>query len=141
MKSIASLTVLLLFSSCSTKPSSSLPSSLPNWSPDLSEPISLVEELLQKSEAQQDMNYLSTNLATLYDAQLWSIFQAQLEKLEGEARSLCLEQQRMWLKMREKATKEAYEDYDGGSGAPLAAADASIEMTKKRIAEFVGEAP
>lgn len=140
MKSIASLAVLLLLSSCSTKPSSSLPSSLANWSPDLSEPISLVEELLEKSEAQQDMNYLSTNLATIYDAQLWSIFQAQLEKLEGEARSQCLEQQRVWLEMRERAMKEAYEDYDGGSGAALAAAYVSIEMTKKRIAEFVGEA-
>ena len=140
MKSIASIAIVLLFSSCKTKPSS-LSSSLPHWSPDLTEPIVLVEELLQNSQAQQDMNYFSTNLATLYDAQLWSVFQARLEKLEGEARSQYLEQQRVWLKMREKATKEAYEDYDGGSGAPLAAADASIEMTKKRIAEFVGEAP
>jgi hypothetical protein len=87
------------------------------------------------------MNYFSTNLATLYDAQLWSVFQARLEKLEGEARSQCLKQQRQWLKMREQAMKEAYEDYDGGSGAPLASADTSIEMTKKRIAEFVVEAP
>jgi uncharacterized protein YecT (DUF1311 family) len=141
MKSIASLAVLLLFSSCSTKSSSSLPSSLPDWSPDLSEPISLVEGWLQKSDAQQDMNYLSSSLASIYDAQLWSIFHSRLEKLEGEARSQCLEQQRQWLKLREQAMTEAYQDYGGGSGAPLAAADTSIEMTKKRIAEFVGEAP
>lgn len=141
MKKLLPLVILGLLASCQVKPPTALSSALPDWSPDLTGPIQLIEEQLQESEAQQEMNYLSSNLAELYDAQLWSIFQGRLDKLPAEVRSQAVDEQRRWLAQRERAVTEAYDDYDGGSGAPLAGAMASIEMTQKRIASLLGEAP
>jgi uncharacterized protein YecT (DUF1311 family) len=134
MNKLLCLAVLGLLAACntSTQPPS-LAKALPNWSPELDEPILLLEELLERSEAQQDMNYLATNLESLYDAQLWLAFQAHLEGLPAEARTQALEEQRQWLAQRNKATDEEYDSYEGGSGAPLGAARLSIEMTQKRL--------
>jgi uncharacterized protein YecT (DUF1311 family) len=135
MKKILCLAVFSLLSACntSTKPAS-LGKALPNWSPELDEPILLLEELLDKSQAQQDMNYLATNLASLYDAKLWLAFQTHLDGLQGDTRNHALEKQRQWLLQRQKAIDEEYSSYEGGSGAPLAAARLSMEMTQKRLA-------
>lgn len=141
MKKLLPLVILGLLASCQTTPPTALSSALPDWSPDLTGPIQLIEEQLQESEAQQEMNYLATNLAELYDAQLWSIFQGRLDKLPAEARSEAVNEQHRWLAQREHAVTEAYEDFAGGSGAPLAGAMASIEMSQKRIASLLGEVP
>ena len=87
------------------------------------------------------MNYTASNLAFLYDVKLRLTFQNHLDFIEGSARKQSIEQQRRWLLQREKAVEKAYLYYDGGSGAPLAAAQASMEATKKRIAELSRAAP
>ncbi len=135
MKKLLYLATLSLLSACNSSPQPpSLGKALPNWSPELDEPIHLLEELLEKSQAQQDMNYLATNLDSLYNAKLWLAFQTHLEGLQGDTRNHALEEQRQWLLQRQKAIDEEYSPYEGGSGAVLAAARISMEMTQKRLA-------
>lgn len=138
MKKLLCLTLVSVLVSCRTPTSSpSLATDLPEWSPRLDEPIQLIHELLERSNAQQDMNYLASNLASLYDAELWLTFQVHLDELRGDARSKALEEQRQWLVARKKVIDSEYEAYEGGTGAPLAAAHTSMEMTKKRIATLL----
>lgn len=132
-----SLSTMTILPSCSKGKPQSLSSALSEWSPEIDQPIGQLEELLNELKEQQPMNYTASNIAFLYDVKLRLIFQDHIDRLEGATRTRAIEQQRRWLLQREKAVEEAYLYYDGGSGAPLAAAQASMEATKKRIAELV----
>ena len=135
------LSAMTLLPTCSRSIPHSISSALSEWSPEIDQPICQLEELFNQLKAQQPMNYTASNIAFLYDVKLRLIFQDHLDRLEGATRTRAIEQQRRWLLQREKAVEASYLDYDSGSGAPLAAAQVSMDATKNRIKELLRTEP
>jgi uncharacterized protein YecT (DUF1311 family) len=106
------------------------------WTPSVDQPIRQLEEVLASLEQQQPMNYTSANLAFLYDAKLYLLFQDYLAVLPESERASQIAEQKQWLAKRKELVQDAYAKYEGGTLAPFSASQASINLTKKRIDEI-----
>lgn len=110
---------------------------LPEWQPNLNQPIRKVEETLAKQERQeslqQPVNFMIANVSFLYDAQLYILFQDYVAKLPQRQRHQAIEEQRNWLITRRQLMDEAASQYEGGTLASYVAGQASIKASKERI--------
>ena len=125
----------LLLSACNT-PQSDRSASLPEWKPNIDQPIRQLEETLEKLHQQQPMNYTISNLAFLYDTKLYILFHEFVARLTEAAIVEEVAAQRQWLARRKTLVDAAYSQYEGGTLASYTAGRASIKATKKRIAEI-----
>lgn len=106
-----------------------------DWKPFLDQPYDQLEEALQDALAQQKMNYSSSNMGFVQDAQLYILYLEHVHSLPAnEAIAAKLEQQ-AWLHHRRKFCESAVESH-GGSLAPLEYNMAFIKKTQERIDEF-----
>ncbi len=125
----------LLLCSCATaQPNSSR--LLSEWNISVDQPIRQLEEILVELEQQQPMNYTISNVAFLYDAKLFILFHEFIDQLSESVRASEIAEQRKWLTIRKVQIHDAYSEYEGGTMASYAAGQASIDATRKRIAEI-----
>jgi uncharacterized protein YecT (DUF1311 family) len=126
----------VLLSGCCTKPEATKSIQFPDWQPNIDQPIGQLEEVLVKLEQQQPMNYTISNVAFLYDAKLYILFHDFIDQLPEAARASEIAEQEKWLGQRKKLIGAGYAEYEGGTLASFTAGQASIDATKKRIAEI-----
>jgi uncharacterized protein YecT (DUF1311 family) len=107
-----------------------------SWNLEIDQPIQQLEEILKTTDQQQPANYTISNIAFLYDAKLYILFQKYLETLSSAKQAEAWKDQEQWLKKQKKAIDVAYAGYEGGSYATYSAGEASIKITKLRIAEI-----
>lgn len=127
-------TGLLLFGCATSPPDRSRLFS--EWNIPIDQPIRQLEEILAELEQQQPMNYTISNVAFLYDAKLFILFHEFIDQLSESVRASEIAEQRKWLTIRKAQIHKAYSEYEGGTMASYAAGLASIDATKKRIAEI-----
>lgn len=120
---------------CTTQPLKS-ESLIPNWQPNINQPIEQLEEILSQLEQQQPMNYTISNVAFLYDAKLYILFGNFITVLPKSERTYRISEQNKWLKKREELIRLAYAEYEGGTLASYSSGKMSIDFTKKRITEI-----
>jgi len=125
----------LLLPGCAA-PQSEQTSLFPDWNPNVDQPIQQLEETLAKLDQQQRKNYTISNLAFLYDAQLYILFHDFIVSLPESARASEIAEQRNWLAQRKAQIHAAYSGREGGTLASYMAGQASIDATKERIAEI-----
>jgi uncharacterized protein YecT (DUF1311 family) len=89
---------------------------------------------LQQAEAQQEMNRVSSALAEVADAKLLIVYLRLYAALPPKKQEELRTEQTRWLATREKKTKAAYAESEGGSIAPLEANTANGECTEQRSA-------
>ena len=106
------------------------------WAPDMDQPIRQLDEVLETMYQQQPMNFTIGNISFLYDAKLFIIFYHYIEKLSVQQRDKAIAEQNAWLKQRKVITKQAYDEYAGGTLAPYTGAEAKIKETKARIKQI-----
>ena len=80
------------------------------------------------------MNYTSANLGFLLDAKLYLLFERSVATMRAAERARAMDEQRLWLAERKRATHVAYAEYDGGTLASLVGNRKYIELTRERIA-------
>ena len=132
---VAFVGIVVLLSGCATsQPDQS--SLLPEWELEIDQPIRQLEEILAELEQQQPKNYTVSNVAFLYDAKLYILFHDFIASLSESARASQITEQRKWLTTRKAQIHESYSEYEGGTLASYSAGRASIDATKKRIAEI-----
>lgn len=68
-----------------------------------------------------------------HEAKLFCIFHRYVEGLTPSKRKKAWRERNQWLLDRKKAIDAAAAEYEGGSMAPYAGGQASIDFTKKRI--------
>jgi uncharacterized protein YecT (DUF1311 family) len=102
------------------------------WQPDLDEPIAEMENLLQTLNQQKHINRVAANLAVLYDAKLYQLYLQQHAGLSGEARQEFEQEQRQWLRKRERTAREASDQFRSGSIASFIGSQAFIDETRLR---------
>lgn len=102
-----------------------------NWSPNLDAVIIQEEDLIAKTQKQQDKDILLNSLNNLYDAKLYILFQEYLKKLPFDQQIINIKLQQKWLLERKLLSDQASTRYQGSLGS--SACQASIEATKKRI--------
>jgi len=132
---IAVLGVGSLLSGCATR-QADRSALLAEWQPHIDQPIQQLEETLAALEQQQAMNYTISNVAFLYDAKLYILFHGFVGRLPEAARTSELAEQGRWLTKRKNWIATAYAKYEGGTLASYSAGQASIDATKRRIAQI-----
>ena len=126
------LSLALALAGCSDEPKPPK-DPLAAWQPDLDEPIAEMENLLQTLNQQKHINRVAANLAVLYDAKLYQLYLQQHAGLSGEARQEFEQEQRQWLKKRERTAREASDQFRSGSIASFIGSQAFIDETRLRI--------
>jgi uncharacterized protein YecT (DUF1311 family) len=129
---ITVLGIALLLSAC-TSLQAEHSVSLPEWSPDINQPIQQLEETLATLEQQQPRNYTISNVAFLYDAKLYILFNEFVGRRPSVMRAGEVAEQRQWLIRRKELIDAAYAVYEGGTLASFNAGQAAIDATKERI--------
>lgn len=81
---------------------------------------------------QGDMNLLSAKLYKLWDKELNDIW----GRLDDDTKSELLQEERDWIKEKEKKIKEAGKEWEGGSGQPLAENQEGADLTRERVYEL-----
>ncbi|MFN3882184.1 MAG: hypothetical protein ACK4L8_12225 [Nitrincola lacisaponensis] len=104
------------------------------WSPNYSQPISYLEVSLRAETDSREMNRIITNIAYLYDAQLYVLFHEFLDYLPDTARVREISDQNDWLDSRQDAVSEAFTRNGGGDVGAYHAADMFIAQTRQRAA-------
>lgn len=158
MKTLASvirtgslLTAMLLVSACSNVQIPGFGSSAPkadaagatqatkpplitslDWSPNYTQPIQYMEEQLREQTDDRKMGRTITNIAYLYDAQLYVLFHEFLDYLPDMARVREIDEQNAWLDTRQEAVSEAFNRNGGGDAGSYHAADMFIAQTRQR---------
>lgn len=101
--------------------------------------VEILEKKLYEDETlkQSDMNDLSYDIYVLWDDLLNDMWKVIKENLDEESMDELLKEQREWIDEKEKAVKEAGNEYAGGSMAPLVSNQKAAELTKERVYELV----
>lgn len=111
--------------------------SLEDYMELLKEQSDVIKNSLEKeSLSQADMNVKSQELYELWDGALnylWSELKNDLTEEEFEQ---LLEEQRIWIAEKEKATEEAGKDVEGGSLYALLVYTESAKITEERVYEL-----
>jgi uncharacterized protein YecT (DUF1311 family) len=107
-----------------------------DWSPYLDSAIELLYETLQDEHVTQGkMNYVSANVATINDAQLFVAYTKLFQTLSPAGQIDLYREQEQWRTAR-RAYAESQVESHGGSLARLERNEAFSEFTKKRIEEL-----
>ena len=125
------LSLVLTLAGCSDEPKPPK-DPLAAWQPDLDEPIAELENLLQSQNQQKHINRVAANLAVLYDARLYQLYLQQHAGLSGEELQEFEQEQRQWLKKRERTAREASDQFRSGSIASFIGSQAFIDETRLR---------
>ena len=105
-----------------------------DWAPNYTQPIRYLEALLRDQNDQQVKTQTITQLAYLYDAELYVLFHELLDYLPDTARVREIEEQNGWLDKRQEAVSEAFTRNGGGDLGAYHAADMFIAQTRQRTA-------
>ncbi len=105
-----------------------------DWAPNYTQPIRYLEAQLRDQNDQQVKTQTITQIAFLYDAQLYVIFHELLDYLPDTARVREIDQQNEWLDSRQNAVSEAFTQRGGGDLGAYHAADMFIAQTRQRTA-------
>lgn len=146
------LTAILLLSACSNVQipgfGSSAPKQAPvetakviepplitslDWAPNYTQPIRYLEAQLREQTDDRAMGQTITNIAYLYDAQLYVLFHEFLDYLPDTARIREIDEQNAWLDTRQEAVSEAFTRNGGGEVGSYHAADMFIAQTRQRM--------
>ena len=103
-----------------------------DWSPNYTQPIRYLEAQLREQSDDRVMGQTITNIAYLYDAQLYVLFHEFLDYLPDMARVREVEEQNTWLDTRQEAVSEAFNRNGGGDAGSYHAADMFIVQTRQR---------
>ena len=118
-----------------TKPKSLTEIIPDNWIPFLSQPYQQLEELLGDTLNQQTMNYTSTNMGFILDAELYILYLKLYYSYPSDKAKEFKEEQQNWLKIRREFCESSIESH-GGSLASLEYNMAFIQQTNERIDLF-----
>lgn len=92
-----------------------------------------IQKKLESGDLTQgDMNQLSAKLYKLWDDELNDIW----GRLDEDTKSELLQEERDWIKEKEKKIKEAGKEWEGGSGQPLAENQEGADLTRERVYEL-----
>lgn len=94
---------------------------------DIEEKDHELNDKLNNAMTQLDMNMISQEIYELWDNELNSLWNRIKEK------DKLLEEQREWIKEKEKKVKEAGAEYEGGSMKPLVESMEAAKITKERV--------
>lgn len=103
-----------------------------DWSPNYGQPIGYLEALLREQDDDREMTRTITQIAYLYDAQLYVLFHEFLDYLPDTARVREIDEQNGWLDTRQEAVSEAFTRNGGGDVGSYHAADMFIAQTRQR---------
>ncbi len=106
-----------------------------DWLPALSPSITAALQQLKNAESQSEMNLLSRQVADMTDAQLFIAYIRLYERLGAKQQQKLRDEQTRWLEQRSKAARDAVES-EGGSLAALAANNAEVTFSEKRLVEL-----
>lgn len=104
-----------------------------DWSPNYTQPIRYLEAQLREQSDDREMGRTITNIAYLYDAQLYVLFHEFLDYLPDMARVREIDEQNTWLDTRQEAVSEAFTRNGGGDVGSYHAADMFIAQTRQRM--------
>lgn len=105
-----------------------------DWAPNYNQPIRYLEAILRDQTDQQAKTQTITQIAYLYDGQLYVLFHELLDYLPDMARVREIEEQNVWLDTRQNAVSEAFTRNGGGDLGAYHAADMFIAQTRQRTA-------
>lgn len=89
----------------------------------------LQNQLQSGDLTQGEMNQLSAKLYKLWDDELNDIW----GRLDEDTKSELLQEERDWIKEKEKKIKEVGKEWEGGSGQPLAENQEGADLTRDRV--------
>lgn len=104
-----------------------------DWSPNYTQPIRYLEAQLREQTDDRAMGQTITQVAYLYDAQLYVLFHEFLDYLPDMARVREIDEQNDWLDVRQEAVSEAFNRNGGGDLGSYHAADMFIAQTRQRM--------
>lgn len=103
-----------------------------DWAPNYTQPIRFLEAFLRDQNDDRMKTQTITQIAYLYDAQLYVLFHEFLDYLPDTARVREIEEQNGWLDKRQEAVSEAFTRNNGGDVGAYHAADMFIAQTRQR---------
>ena len=107
-----------------------------DWFPNLTNPIDQLQKTLDSKPDAATRDLTASNLAYLYDARLFVLFQDMLDYLPNAARENEIEQQRKWLDQRKQALMQAFASESDAKAGRYKATEAFIASTQARIKEI-----
>ena len=99
----------------------------------LEQSIRQLQEVFEEHDAQQHMNYTIANLCFAYRHYLFVVYEKYLRSLEEHERPAAEQAMRNWLAFKDKKTSKVYNEYAGGTFAPLAGGQTEVDLTKAMI--------
>ena len=102
-----------------------------------------IQDQLQSSSTQTDMNIISGQAYQLWDDELNSLWQRFSDSASENLKSTVLEEQRNWIKYKETEVKLAGAQYEGGSIQQLIENTKATELTRIRcyeVTEYLAQA-
>lgn len=120
-------------SNADAQPTQQALSSELNWFPSLDKPLNQLQQDYAGLEDPARRNTTLSNIAYLYDAKLFVLFQDMLDYLNPKAQTRELKEQNDWLNKRKSLATAAFLKYEDPQQARLAAAQAFVDATKARI--------
>lgn len=103
-----------------------------DWAPNYTQPIRYLETRLSEQTDERAKSQIITQIAYLYDAQLYALFHEFLDYLPDTARVREVQEQNDWLDARQKAVSESFTRNGGGEVGSFHAADMFIAQTQQR---------
>lgn len=106
------------------------------WVPNYAQPINFLETLLAEQKSSSSKAQTISQIAYLYDGQLYVLFHEMLDYLPNTARHREIEEQNAWLDKRQDAVKEVFGKYqdDSADVGAYHAAEEFIAQTRQRTA-------
>lgn len=107
-----------------------------DWLPSFGPPIRQLETHLLNLRDNREMTQTISNIAYLYDAQLYIIFLELFDVSSQAARDALVNEQNLWLDFRMEVVTDTYQKNGTGDVASYHAADMFIAQTRERIVQL-----
>ena len=83
-----------------------------------------------------EMINASVKLSEAWDVEINKVYKLIMEKLPEKEKTKLRNDQRNWVKEKEKKAKEAGKEFEGGTGESLMYSQTELTLTKKRTLEL-----
>lgn len=111
---------------------------------DIAQSLSEVEAKASDIEAklqgeglsQSDLNQLTGQLYKLWDDELNAIWQRLKDTQDADTMKMLTEEERQWIKEKDKKVEEAGKEFEGGTAQPMAENQEAADVTKARVYEL-----
>jgi uncharacterized protein YecT (DUF1311 family) len=103
------------------------------WDPSTTDATDYLQQALQDEKAQQGINRLTSQIASVLDAQLLVAYVKLYERLDEKGKASLKEEQAQWLAKRKKTSLAAAKSEEGGSASSMEANMAFSDFTTKRL--------